>query len=303
MNKDEFEKFYNGYFKKHENDWEINYYGTDLDFFFKAFKEKIIDMSKKLDQLVDFIKNDLKPRNAIGDHLSILTILKLIKSNSEDDLFKILELNQQKNLSPYVLSECVNKFGLDCNSAEKLLSFGKNYELSDLKDGEDIHRDEVCYFFCLLWCALNNTITLTLWNDPVKNLEILQKIFTYINKDMPQLKPFFGKIDNQDKYIWRGLFFERLGQNCIKIYLPEKKSGDGDIKLEIDYFQWFNRFVLDKLKDDNLDGYKENYNKFVSEFSSEIKKYNIEITEDIKKQLLFDEKWLDKIISQINQMK
>ncbi|MBQ9492017.1 MAG: hypothetical protein IJU86_04535, partial [Firmicutes bacterium] len=297
VNKDEFAKFYNEHFKQHENDWEINYYGADLDFFFEVFEEETIDTPKKVDQLVDFIKNDLKPRNAIGDHLPILTILKLIKSNSEDDLFKILGLNQQKNLSPYVLSECVSTFRLNCNSAEKLLSFGKNYELPDPKG-----RDEVDDFFRLLWCVLNNTGALTARINPVKNLKILQKIFTYINKDMPQFKPFFGKIDNQNKYTWRGEFFERLGQNCIKIYLSEKKFGDGDIKIEIDYFRWFNRFVLDKLKDDNLDGYKENYNKFVSEFSSEIKKYNIEI-EDIKKQLLFDEKWLDKVISQINQMK
>ncbi len=303
VNKDEFAKFYNEHFKQHENDWEINYYGTDLDFFFEVFEEETIDTPKKVDQLVDFIKNDLKPRNAIGDHLPILTILKLIKSNSEDDLFKILELNQQKNLSPYVLSECVSKFRLNCNSAEKLLSFGKNYELPDPKDREGIYRDEVDNFFRLLQCVLNNTRALTAWINPVKNLKILQKIFTYINKDMPQFKPFFGKINNKDKYAWMELFLERLSLNCIKIYLTKEKSGDGDIKLEIDYFRWFNRFVLDKLKDDNLDGYKENYNKFVSEFSSEIKKYNIEITEDIKKQLLFDEKWLDKVISQKNQMK
>lgn len=298
VNKDEFAKFYNEHFKQHENDWKINYYGADLDFFFKAFKEETIDTSKKVDQLVDFIKNDLKPRNAIGDHLPILTILKLIKSNLEDDLFKILELNQQKNLSPYVLSECVSTFRLNCNSAEKLLSFGKNYELPDPKG-----RDEVDDFFRLLWCVLNNTGALTARINPVKNLKILQKIFTYINKDMPQFKPFFGKIDNQNKYTWRGEFFERLGQNCIKIYLSEKKFGDGDIKLEIDYFQWFNWFVSEKLKNDNLDRYKEDYDKFVSEFSNEVNQCGGNITEDIKKQLKFDDELINKAISQKNQMK
>ena len=96
VNKDEIEKFYDEHFKKYENDWEINCYGSDLDFFFKAFEEETIDTSRKVEQLVDFIKNDLKPQNTIGDHLPISTILKLVESNSKDDLFKILELNQKK---------------------------------------------------------------------------------------------------------------------------------------------------------------------------------------------------------------
>ena len=120
---------------------------------------------------------------------------------------------------------------------------------------------------------------------------------------MLQFKPFFGEIDDKDKYAFRELFFERLGMNCIKIYLPGEKFGNGDIKVETDYCQWFNRFVSDKLRNDNLSEYKEDYDKFVSEFINKVNECGGNITKDIKKQLMFDDELLNKTISQKNQTK
>ena len=219
-------------------------------------------------------------------------------------------VNGQYDLPSEKLGECINEFCIEeirlkCDDIEKLLSFGKNYKLPNPKSDAKAYARIVHAFFILLHDIMIYHVfgDKVLPGNLVENLEIVQKIFAYINKNMLQFKFLFGKIDNKNEGTYRKAFFECLSKNCIKIYLPEEKSNDGDIKVEIDYFKWFNQFVSNKLRDDNLEGYKDDYDKFVSEFSDEIKKYNINITEDIQKQLMFDDELLNKTISQNNQIK
>ena len=49
VNEDQVKKFYDEYFKKHENAWEINYQVSDLEFFSKLLRrEKLIHRKSRL---------------------------------------------------------------------------------------------------------------------------------------------------------------------------------------------------------------------------------------------------------------
>lgn len=106
-----------------------------------------------------------------------------------------------------------------------------------------------------------------------------------------------------DKHKNRLKFLKYLNENDIKISLSGQEGNDIHLKTEISYFRRFNEFVLkqnDNYHCDSIDGLTKLHHNFVSQFICTIKKENIDITEGIKKDSLFDDNSLDKILGSTN---
>ena len=313
VDENEVKKIYDEQLKKYENSWEL----TDDNFplyFLEAFEEETIDSQEKLKQLIDFTKDDLKFKDDFYDDYFMSYIIDLLKVGekstlTKDNLFYVLALNKKNDLSLSTLLQCAQKFHLDHSDFERLLSFAENYTLPDSKNESKDYKEQANAFFDLIYYMLLYSKDFSsISGDVAKNLEIAQKIFAYISRSMPKFKHLFSEIDKYEKGVELSNYLNKEG--CIKICLTEKNSDVGDIEVAIDYFKWFNEFVLHELYANgyyknnyscgSVDGLNELHSKFVLEFSDETKKYGIDIPEDIKKELVLNRDLFGKILEKIN---
>ena len=305
VDENEVKKFYDDQFKKYEDSWKL----TDDDFplyFLEAFEEGTIDSSEKLEKLINFTKNDLKFKDDFYDDYFMSYIIDLLKVGekstlTKDNLFYVLALNKKNDLSPDTLLKCVKKFRLDYSYVDRLLSFAENYKFPDEEnENKDYMKQAKAFFDLIYYMLLYSKDFSSMSGDVAKNLEISQKIFAYISRSMPKFKHLFSEIDKYKTGVDLSNYLNKEG--CIKICLPEKNSEVGDIEVAIDYFKWFNEIVLNNLyfvnsyHCDSINKLNELYNAFISDFSKEIKKYGIDITEDIKKELVLNRDSFGKIL-------
>ncbi len=310
VDENEVKKFYDDQFKKYEDSWEL----TDDNFplyFLEAFEEETIDSSEKLEKLINFTKNDLKFKDDFYDDYFMSYIIDLLKVGekstlTKDNLFWVLDLNKGKKLSLSTLSNCAHKFELDYSCFEKLLSCAENFILPDAKSKKKDHNKQVEALFNLMWWVLFHSYYNIASDDIAKEFSIAQKIFASINKSTPKFKHLLSEIDKHKSGVKLSKY---LNEHCIK-FVFQKNSDDSDIKVAIDYFVWFNKIILNKLYNDlalvnsyscaGIHELNKLYDTFVLNFSNEIKKYGIDITEDIKKELVLNRDSFDKILEKIN---
>ena len=131
VNQDEVTKFHDNQFKKYEDNLELD--EDTRNRFLESYCQETVDSPEKADRLITFMRQDLKFQDRFYDNSSISIIIFCLKFREDstvttEDLFKILKLNQEKNLSLSVLLDCVKKFDIDCDNIETLLSFAKKYE-------------------------------------------------------------------------------------------------------------------------------------------------------------------------------
>ena len=326
VDENEVQKIYYEQLKKYENSWELTAWEPIC--FLRAFKKETIDSQKKLIQLINFTKNDLKFKDDFYDDYFMSYIIDLLKFGEEstltkDDVLSVLALNKKNDLSPGMLLSYVKKFNMDCNDCKKLLSctakckfyndhnkikiqgttFGYNIfsaiclnqMMQPIEIAEEDRNYQINTLFDVLYCLFINS-KISNQDSKCTYFKVAEKIFAYVDKNMTKFEPLFRKINKHEN--GRKLL-RHLSDHGIKIGLSKEKSDDFKLKIEFSYFGSFNEFVLQQdnnYRCDSIACLTKCHANLVSQFIEKITKEQEDVTESIKEDLLFDDKSLDKIL-------